>query len=38
VWPNGVVVTTPPFNEDLGLLDGIEDLAVEQLITQLAVE
>ena len=36
--PYGVVVTPPGFDHDFGLLQCIEDLAVEQLIAQFAVE
>ena len=32
VWPSGVVVTAPFFNDDLGLLQRVEDLAVEKLV------
>jgi hypothetical protein len=31
-------VTPPAFNDDLGLLHGVEDFAVEQFVAQLAVE
>ncbi len=34
----GVVLHPPPFNQHLGLQQRVEDLAIEQLITQLAVE
>ena len=35
---DGVVVVTPLFDEDLGLLETAEDLPVEQFVPQLAVE
>jgi len=38
VWTHGVVVASPIFDHDLGLLECVEDLAVEQFIAQLAVE
>lgn len=33
-----VVVTPPSFDHDRGLLEGIEDFAIEQFVAQLAVE
>lgn len=36
--PFGVVVASPRFNDDLWLGEAVDDLAVEQLITQLAIE
>ena len=36
--PDRVVVATPAFDEDLGLAQRGEDLAVQQLISELAVE
>ena len=36
--PYGVVVASPGFDHDLGLLQCVEDLAVEQFIAQFAVE
>src|SRR5208283_1939254 len=38
VGTHAVVVTPPGFDQDLGLGQAEEDLAVEQLIAQLAVE
>ena len=35
---DGVVVVTPLFDQDLGLLEAAEDFPVEQLVPQLAVE
>jgi hypothetical protein len=36
--PNSVVVAAPAFDDDPGFLQGAEDLAVEQLVTELRVE
>src|SRR5918993_2943128 len=35
VWAKGVVGATPALDEDLGLLERREDLAVEQLVAEL---
>ena len=35
VWAKGVVVATPALDDDLGLLERGEDLAVEQLVPEL---
>ena len=35
---NGIVVLSPSFGHDLGLLRSVEYLSVEQLISQLSVE
>ena len=35
---DSIVVSSPCFDHDLGLLQGVEDLAVQQLVTQLAIE
>ena len=35
---NGVVLSLPVLDQDLGLLEGVEDLAVEQLVSKFAVE
>ena len=32
--PNGIVVTAPTLDYDLGLLQRVEDLAIEQFVTQ----
>ena len=37
VRPPGVVVLSPPFDEDLGLPECVEDLAIQKLIPQLHV-
>ena len=36
--PDGVVVAAPLPNNSLGLLQAVEDLSVQKLVTQLAVE
>ena len=36
--PLGVVVDTPAFDQDLGLLEGVEDFTVQKLVPQPAVE
>src|SRR4028118_1029934 len=36
--PDGVVVSSPAFDDDLRLLEGVEDLAIEKLVTQAGVE
>ena len=36
--PHRIVVPPPLFDEDLGFLERREDLAVQQLVSQLAVE
>lgn len=36
--PGGVLVDSPPFDQDLRLFENIEDLAVEQFISEFAVE
>ena len=38
MWPDGVVVNPPTFGQDPDLLHRVEDLAVEELVTQLRVE
>src|ERR671913_1960365 len=35
VWAKGVIVPRPALNDDLGLLERREDLAVEQLVAEL---
>jgi len=37
VWAKGVVVLAPALDDDLGLLERIEDLAVEQLVPEPAL-
>ena len=36
--PLGIVVAPPCFDNDLGLGEAVEDLSVQQLVTQLRVE
>src|SRR5215467_11815980 len=38
VRPDRVVVASPALDDDLGLAQGVEDLAVEQLIAKAGVE
>ena len=38
VRPLGVVVTTPLFDDDLGFLEGVEDLSVEQFVSEPGIE
>ena len=38
MWALGVVVDAPAFDDDLGFLQAIEDLAVEAFIPEFAVE
>jgi hypothetical protein len=38
VWPYGVVVLAPLFDQHLGFLERVEHLAVQQLVAELAVE
>src|SRR6056297_1328625 len=38
VWADGVVVDAPLLYDDLGLADGVEDLAVEQFVPEPRVE
>src|SRR5690606_37881275 len=38
VWPLGVVVSPPGFDDDLGLGEAVEDLTVKQFVAELRVE
>ena len=38
MWALLVVVLAPPLDDDPGLLQGVEYLAVEKLVSQLAVK
>jgi hypothetical protein len=38
VWPDGVVVLAPAFGQHSQFFDRVEDLAVEELISELGVE
>ena len=38
MWADGVVVAPPGFDENLRLLQGVEDLSVEELVAQPRAE
>src|SRR5215208_96417 len=38
VWALGVVVIAPAFDDDLGLLQAVEDFAIEALVPEFSVE
>jgi hypothetical protein len=38
VWSEGIVLHSPPFDEYLGLPEGIEDLSIEQFVSEFPVE
>ncbi len=38
MWPDGVVVAPPFFDDDLGLFQGAEDLNVEEFVPEAGVE
>ena len=38
MWPDGVVVAAPALDQHLGLLQRVEDLAVEELVPELSIE
>ena len=38
MWPDGVGGPPPAFDHNLGLLEAVKDFAIQQLVTQLAVE
>ena len=38
MWPDGIVVTAPAFDDDLRFTQRVEDLATEQFITQPRIE
>ena len=38
VWSDRIVVVAPLTDDDLGFFQAVEDLTVQQLVTQLAVE
>ena len=38
MWPKGVVVTPPGFDEDLGFFQRIEDLPIEKPVAQSRIE
>jgi hypothetical protein len=37
VWPYGIEVLAPLFDQHLGLTECVEHLAIQQLVAQLAV-
>jgi hypothetical protein len=38
VWSDGVVVSPPLFDDDLSLLQGIEDLPIQQFVPERALK
>ena len=38
MWSHVVVLSEPLIDDDLGLLEGLEDLAVEQLVPEVGIE
>ena len=38
MWPDRIVVVSPAFDEHLGLLQRVEDLSIEQLVSELPIE
>jgi hypothetical protein len=38
VWPDGIVVAPPALDDDLSLPQGVENLSIEQFVTQACVE
>ena len=38
VWSDGVVVPPPLFDDDLSLLQGIEDLPIQQFVPEAGIE
>ena len=38
MWPDGIVVPAPALDDDLRLAQGVEDLAVEQLVAEPGIE
>lgn len=38
MWPDGVVVLPPHLDDDLGFIESVEDLTIEQLVSELAVK
>ncbi len=38
MWANGVVVASPVFEENPGILEGVEDISVQELVAQPRVE
>ena len=38
MWADVIVLSEPQVDDDLGLLEGLEDLAVEQLVGEAGIE
>ena len=38
MWSDGVVVDAPLFDDDLCLLQGVKDLAIQEFVSQSGVE
>ena len=38
VWSDGVVVDAPLFDDDLCLLQGVKDLAIQELVSEAGIE
>ena len=38
MWPDRIVMVSPAFDEHLGLLQRVEDLSIEQLVSELPIE
>jgi len=38
VWPEGVVFVSPPLDEYLSFLEGVEDLSIQQFVSEFPVE
>ena len=38
MWSDGVVVDAPLFDDDLCLLQGVKDLAIQELVSEAGIE
>src|SRR5215204_2270812 len=38
MWPDRIVMPSPAFDDDLSLLQGVEDLSIQQLVSEPGVE
>ena len=38
MWPDGIVMASPTFDQHLGLIQRCEDLRIQQLVAQLRIE
>ena len=38
MWADGAIMVPPGFDENLGFLEGMEDLLVQELVTQPCIE